>query len=342
MIYKIGCLIIDIEGKEISNEDREILAHPLVGGLILFTRNYESRAQLKQLVQSIRSVRKDPLLIMVDQEGGRVQRFINEFTRLPCLGALGKLYDKDADKALYLTQDCGWLMAIELLSVGIDLSLAPVLDLNKKMNQVIGDRSFHADPIIVTKLAEVYIQGMQEAGMAATGKHFPGHGSVSADSHVSIPNDERQISEIEVNDMIPFVNLIKAGIAAIMPAHIVFTNVDARPVGFSNFWLAEVLRKRLGFKGVIFSDDLNMKGADISSNYVDRVVLAREAGCDFALLCNNRHAVIPVLDHLNIKPHQVAKEKWGPLQGYFAHKHESYKTNQRWHETQQYLRFVNE
>ncbi len=333
MVNEIGCLIVDVAGKELLPEDREILAHPLIGGVILFARHYESREQLQNLIQSIRSSRTEPLLIMVDQEGGRVQRFIHEFTRLPAMGLLGKLYDKQADQACRLAQDCGWLMATELLSVRIDLSLAPVLDLHKGVNSMLGDRAFHSDPAIVMNLAKAFIQGMHEAGMAATGKHFPGHGSVAADSHLSIPIDERSVNEIEEDDMKPFVGLIKANIAAIMAAHIIFPKIDSLPVGFSRFWLTEILRNRLGFKGIIFSDDLNMEGANISTNYADRVSVAREAGIDFALLCNNRQGVIQVLDNLLITSHRLGKEKWGPLQGDFSRMKEPYQTHPRWNET---------
>lgn len=332
----IGCFIVDLEGKDITVEEREMLAHPLVGGVVLFTRNYDSRSQLKRLCHDIHASKETPLLIMVDQEGGRVQRFINEFTRLPNMGVLGKMYDENRDLALNLTKNCAWLMAMELLSQGVDISLAPVLDLNKGHNTVVGDRAFHARYEAVIPLANAFIEGMQEAGMAATGKHFPGHGSVTLDSHVALPVDNRQMNEIETDDMMPFKALIKAGLAAIMPAHIVFPAVDALPVGFSSHWLQVILRKQLGFKGAILSDDLNMAGANISSHYTDRVKAAREAGCDFTLLCNNRRGVIEVLDHLPYAKHQVSKEKWSVLQGKFSSL-KPYQETKRWQETQAFL-----
>ncbi len=337
MTNKLGCLFVDIQGTELNPEDREIIAHPMVSGVILFTRNYETRAQLKDLCRKIRSSRKLPLLIMVDQEGGRVQRFISEFTRLPYMGAIGRHYDEHPESALKLASDCGWLMATELLSAGLDLSLAPVLDLNIGLSHVIGDRAFHANPHIVAHLATAYSQGMQEAGMTATGKHFPGHGSVSLDSHVTIPIDERSINEIEQRDLIPFASLVKSGISAIMAAHIIFPNADDMPVGFSRFWLNDILRTRLGFTGVIFSDDLNMEGANISANYADRVTAAREAGCDFTLVCNNRQGVIQVLDHLSINTQQVDVNKWDLLQGDFSHMNESYQNHPRWQKTYEKL-----
>lgn len=318
MIYQTGCLIADLEGREITAEEREIVSHPLVGGVILFSRNYESRSQLSHLCQSIRAVRSAPLLLMVDQEGGRVQRFINEFTRLPNMGVFGKTYDDNPDLAQNQAKHCGRLMAVELLTAGLDLSLAPVLDLNKGKNSVIGDRAFHSTSKAVIALAHAFVQGMQEAGMAATAKHFPGHGSVTLDSHVALPVDDRPLGEIESDDLLPFAALIQSGVSAVMAAHIVFSRIDNLPVGFSSLWLQDILRKRLGFTGTIFSDDLNMEGANISSNYTDRVVAAREAGCDFALLCNNRGGVIEVLDHLPHANHRVSKEKWSVLQGNFT------------------------
>lgn len=313
MTDTIGSLIISLEGSDLSPEERELLAHPLTGGVILFTRNYESRAQLKHLCQAIRSARKTPLLILVDQEGGRVQRFIPEFTRLPCMGEFGRQYTENPAAACQQARDCGHLMASELLSVGVDLSLAPVLDLNKGLNTVIGERAFHSDPQTVIQLASAFIQGMRTAGMASAGKHFPGHGTVTLDSHLATPVDERAMNDVEHDDMLPFAAMIKAGISAIMPAHIIFPRVDTLPVGFSRIWLQDVLRTRLGFTGPILSDDLNMQGANISANYADRVAAARAAGCDFALLCNNRNGVIQALDSLPYAMHLIDKEKWGVL-----------------------------
>lgn len=315
MSEKIGSLVIDIEGTELSALDREIIAHPLVGGLILFARNDAPRAELTALCQSIRAVRKTPILLMVDQEGGRVQRFINEFTRLPSLQRWGQLYDKNPVLACAMVKECGWLMASELLSVGIDLSFAPVLDLNKGFNLAIDDRTFHSKPDAVTALAACYMTGMREAGMEATGKHFPGHGAVSGDSHVTVPVDNRPYRDIAEVDMQPFANIIMAGISSIMAAHIIFPAIDTLPVGFSRVWLQDILRKRLNFKGVIFSDDLNMEGANISSNYADRVQAAKEAGCDFTLLCNNRKGVIQVLDTFAADQFQLEPDVWQAMRG---------------------------
>lgn len=289
-------LIVDISGFELNAEDKEILEHPLVGGIILFSRNYETVSQLKSLCKSIRKLR--PLLISVDQEGGRVQRFQKDFTRLPPMGDIGKLFEKTPEKASQWARQSGECMARELLEVGVQLSFAPVLDLNKELNTVIGDRSFHADPFIVTELAKAWMQGMHKAGMKAIGKHFPGHGSVTLDSHFTMPIDERDLAKITQNDLIPFIELIRAGINGIMPAHILFPKIDTKPVGFSKIWLREILRKQLKFTGLIFSDDLNMKGATGAGSYADRAHSALEAGCDKVLLCNNRSGVIEILDQL--------------------------------------------
>ncbi|EKD71323.1 MAG: hypothetical protein ACD_46C00216G0001 [uncultured bacterium] len=337
MMQSIGSLIIDIAGTKLSPEDTDILSHPLVGGVIFFSRNYESRAQLQELTRQIRLTSKQPLLIMIDQEGGRVQRCIKEFTRLPAMAVFGKLYDQSPENACQKARECGWLMAAELLTVGIDLSLAPVLDLNKNLSHVIGDRAFHSMPEIVSQLTQHFIAGMKDAGMAAVGKHFPGHGSVSVDSHVAIPNDTRKMNEIEQEDLLPFVALIRSGIKAIMAAHIVFSAVDELPVSYSRCWLQEILRNKLGFSGAIFSDDLNMEGANVSSSYAHRVAEARAAGCDFALLCNNRQGVIEVLDQLKSNEHQINFEKWSVLQGNFSRIDQPLSHIVRWQEARNFL-----
>lgn len=332
----IGSLIIDLEGTVLSPEEREMLAHPLVGGVILFTRNYESREQLMSLCQAIRASRSLPLLIMVDQEGGRVQRFQRDFTRLPPMAVFGQHYDQDSVSACLAASDCGWLMATELLAAGVDLSLAPVLDLNKGLSSVIGDRAFHGDANAVIELTTAFIQGMHAAGMASTGKHFPGHGSVHLDTHKSITVDERPLKVIVEDDLRPFAGLIKNNISAIMAAHIIFPQVDNKPVGFSHVWLQEVLRTQLGFAGAIFSDDLKMEGANISTNYADRFDAALQAGCDFAMLCNHRPGVIQVLDNIDAAAYQVDKLKWGALQGDFS-RVTSYQQQDRWQKARAFL-----
>ncbi len=293
----LGAVMLDLEGVELNQEDKELLAHPSVGGVILFSRNYENPEQLEHLVNSIRQCREDNLLIAVDHEGGRVQRFIDGFTRLPAVRRIGELYDHNSRAAKLLARDTAWLMAIELRSVGIDFSFAPVLDLDYAVCKVIGDRAFHSDPKIVYELSHAWCQGMEQAGMASVAKHFPGHGAVYEDSHTDIPVDSREFDEIYHKDIYPFRLLIQDNLAAIMPAHVIYEKIDNRPAGFSSHWLKTVLREQLRFSGVIFSDDLNMQGASaVGELYSDRATAAMEAGCDMVLICNNRPAAIEVVN----------------------------------------------
>jgi beta-N-acetylhexosaminidase len=310
-----GPVILDLIGPELSADEKELLQHPLVGGVILFARHYQSPEQIQQLCQSIRAARANPILITVDQEGGRVQRFKEGFTILPPMEKIGKLYEKSPAQALTFAEECGWMMASELLSVGVDLSFAPVLDLNKKICPAIGDRAFHEKPAVIIALANALIKGMNHAGMAATGKHFPGHGSVPVDSHRSLPIDNREWNDIEKQDFIPFQQLIQNKISAIMPAHILFSKIDDKPVGFSKHWLQDILRKQLQFSGVIVSDDLNMSGADIIGNYAERAQAALDAGCDMILICNNRTGVLQILDHLPQNNYILSEQKFNMLQG---------------------------
>ena len=248
----LGPIMLDLKGLEVSPEEREQLAHPLVGGVILFSRNYEGIEQLVKLVEDIHNIRSPQLLVAVDHEGGRVQRFRDGFTHMPAVNTLMSVYDNNQQQALTLAQTCGWLMAVELRSVGVDFSFAPVLDLDLGVSDVIVDRAFHRDPVAVGALALAYTQGMARAGMAATGKHFPGHGAVKVDSHVDFPVDKRELETIYMQDVKPFEHLINNGLAGIMPAHVIYPKVDPHPAGFSRFWLSQVLRERLQFQGVIF------------------------------------------------------------------------------------------
>lgn len=281
MSFPLGPLMIDIAGTALTPEDRARLSHPLVGGIILFTRNFVSREQITTLCAEIHALRTPQLLIAVDHEGGRVQRFRDGFTRLPPMRKLGEAYDQDPIAAQALAKHVAYVLASELRACGVDLSFTPVLDLDYGQSSVIGDRSFHRDPQAVTALANALIDGLHAAGMKACGKHFPGHGFVEADSHVAIPVDERSLADIE-SDMLPFRH---AHIDAVMPAHVIYPQVDARPAGFSPVWLKK-LRSELGFEGVIFSDDLSMEGASVAGDIHARANAAWDAGCDMLLVCN--------------------------------------------------------
>ena len=291
--------MVGISGQRLSEEEREILAHPLVGGVILFTRNYADPAQLQELVTSIHASKDSPLLVAVDQEGGRVQRFRDGFVELPPMRQLGHIYDRDPKKAKSYAQLIGWLMAAELRATGVDLSFAPVLDLDRGTSEVIGNRAFHEDPETVADLAHSFMVGMDLAGMQAVGKHFPGHGTASADSHLVVVTDKRSFEDIVAEDLIPFERMIHYGMAALMAAHVVYPSVDEKPAGFSRFWMQEVLRERLEFQGAIFSDDLGMEGAGTAGDMGDRAEAALEAGCDIILLCNELSVIPSVLDRLD-------------------------------------------
>ncbi len=298
MSRPLGPLMLDIEGCELSQEEREILRHPVCGGVILFARNYHDPAQLRALTAEIRSLRDPELLIAVDQEGGRVQRFREGFVALPPLRLFGRAYDYHPEQALRQAETSAWLMAAEVLAVGVDFSFAPVLDVDHGNSAVIGDRALHPDPEVISRLARAWVDGMHRAGMSAVGKHFPGHGHVDADSHTDLPLDERGFDEIAATDLVPFRSLVAHGLDAVMPAHVVYAECDPRPAGFSPFWLRDVLRGELGFDGVIFSDDLSMRAAVEMGDAEERAMQALDAGCDMLLLCNDAPAAVRVLEAL--------------------------------------------
>jgi beta-N-acetylhexosaminidase len=292
----LGPLMVDIAGTELTPDDVQVLSHPLVGSVILFSRNYRDLAQVSRLTAAIRAVRTPSLLIAVDHEGGRVQRFREGFTRLPPARSLGRRYDEDRREGLTLAQAAGWLMASELRAVGIDFSFAPCVDLDYGASEIIGDRAFHRDPDAVAALAVAYMSGMREAGMAATAKHFPGHGAVFADSHVALPIDRRNFVDLEP-DIRPYRLLIENHLAGVMGAHVVFPAVDPLPASLSRRWISGVLRGELGFHGCVFADDLTMAGAAAFGGVIERAELAFAAGCDVLPICNDRQAVKSVLNH---------------------------------------------
>ena len=279
--------MLDVAGTELTEDERKRLAHPLVGGVILFTRNYDSPAQLVELTRQIHAVRQPPLLIGVDHEGGRVQRFRDGFTVLPAMRELGSAWDEDPKRARRLAEAVGYVLAAELRAHGVDLSFTPVLDVDHGNSSVIGDRAFHTDPAAIGDLGTGLMRGLRHGGMSAVGKHFPGHGHVTADSHHEMPVDERPLAALEQSDLKPFRRLIENGLGGIMPAHVVYPAVDDKPAGFSSIWLKQILRRQLGFNGMIFSDDLSMEGARTAGGVVERAYAAMRAGCDMVLVCNN-------------------------------------------------------
>lgn len=297
----LGPVMLDVAGEALTDAERERLRHPLVGGVILFSRNYRSPEQIAALAGEIHALRQPRLLVAVDHEGGRVQRFRDGFTLLPPVRNLGRLYDENPKRARRLAHTAGWLMASELRAVDVDFSFAPVLDLDRGVSAVIGDRAFHGNPDAVAALAGSYVAGMAEAGMAATGKHFPGHGGSVADSHVALPVDDRSYGDLYVEDLVPFERLMENGLAGVMPAHVLYPRVDSQPAGYSRVWLQEILRQRMGFQGVIFSDDLSMGGARGAGGMTERAELALSAGCDMVLVCNDTAGADDVLRRLRAR-----------------------------------------
>jgi beta-N-acetylhexosaminidase len=304
MSHPLGAVMLDVAGTSLTADERELLRHPQVGGVILFARNYESPEQLKALTADIRRAREPQLLIAVDHEGGRVQRFQAGFTRIPPMADIGHLPRGQARRA---AQAAGTVIAAELSSHGVDFSFAPVLDVDFGSSSIIGNRAFSSEPARVAELAEAFHIGLKRGGSASVGKHFPGHGFVAADSHLAVPVDERGYADIERADLLPYATLIPAGLDGIMPAHVIYPKVDPSPAGFSAKWLKEILRGRLGFQGLIFSDDLSMEGASVAGGFVERANAALSAGCDMVLVCNDPAAAGKLVEQLQAGPLPVVR-----------------------------------
>ena len=312
-----GAVIVDVAGTELQAHERARLAHPSVGGVILFTRNFASRAQVSALVAEIRASRTGPLLICVDHEGGRVQRFRTDgFTRLPAMARLGELYAQDRAAALRGAAEVGYVLAAELRSCDIDLSFAPVLDLDLGRSAVIGDRALGRDPFVVAALARALMLGMARAGMSACGKHFPGHGWALADSHVALPVDDRAWEQIAAQDVVPYRQLGDVALPSVMPAHVVYPAVDPKmPAGFSRRWIHELLRGELAYSGAVISDDLCMEGAAVAGNMLARAQAARAAGCDMVLVCNRPDLADQLLQELDWVPQGASAQRVARLLG---------------------------
>ncbi|MBJ6612129.1 MAG: beta-N-acetylhexosaminidase [Candidatus Thiothrix moscowensis] len=333
----LGPVMLDVAGTELTAEDRELLRHPTVGGVILFARNYRDPQQLAALTADIRGLRAPHLLVAVDQEGGRVQRFRAGFQRLPPAGVFGQLYRQSPSVAQQAARLTGWLMAAELQAVGVDYSFAPVLDIDRGMCRAIGDRAFSQDTQAVTALAGAWMQGARLAGMASVGKHFPGHGGVEADSHLALPCDERSFDTLWREELVPFRHLVAQGLEAVMPAHVVYPAVDTQPAGFSERWLQGILRGQMGFQGVIISDALDMAAAEAAGGFVERSKAALAAGCDQLLVCNNRVAAIQVVEALADYRDAAAQARLARLYSRHFSSRENCQANPLWQEAQAWL-----
>lgn len=330
----LGPVMLGISGESLTGEEREWLIHPAVGGVILFSRNFSSREQLCALVDSIRAARTPGLLIAVDQEGGRVQRFRDPFTALPPMREIGLLVAADRARAHYLAERTGWLMAAELRACGIDMSFAPVVDLDQGIATVIGDRAFHAEAEIVASLTLAFVRGMRRAGMAATAKHFPSHAGATVDSHLALATDRRNYSQL-YDDLTPYRRLIDAGLPAVMVGHVVFPKLDERPASLSRWWIADQLRNELGFSGAVISDDLGMGGVNSQGSLPDRLQASLAAGCDMALLCNDLDLIPEALDRLREYSNPTAQLRLMRLRGEHRLEWDELHSSREWQEARE-------
>ena len=326
----LGPVMLDIDGLALTPADRTLLREPAVGGVILFTRNFESPSQVADLVEEIRAVRSPPLLVAVDYEGGRVQRFRDGFTIIPAMRRVGRLYDEDAQAGLEMAHTCGWLIGAELRAMDVDLSFAPCVDLDYGVSEVIGDRSFHRGSEATAQLAGSFCRGMKAAGMAAVAKHFPGHGAVVADSHLALPIDRRSYGDL-LDDMQPYEKLINfRQIAGVMIAHVVYEELDAAPAGFSPYWIQSQLRQRLGFDGAVFCDDLSMKATENYGSMAERARLALSAGCDMIPVCNDRPAAEQAVNALNEYSNPLSLVRLARLHGTGGELRETLMASDEW------------
>jgi len=325
----LGPLMLDVAGTTLTSADRELLAHPLVGGVILFSRNYADPEQIRNLISSIHAVRSPALLVAVDHEGGRVQRFREGFTHLPPVHVIGHQYDMDPQRGKELAEASGWLMAAEMRAIGVDISFAPVLDLGWGVSEVIGDRAFHRDPDVVADLARAYARGMRKAGMEATIKHFPGHGAVVADSHHKLPVDRRCDADLR-EDMRPFERLVNWGVCSVMMAHVVYAEVDLWPASLSDYWIKQILRKEMNFRGAVFCDDLSMAAAAVAGDMPSRLRRALDCGCDMVPICNNRDAVLSIIDSFGGYQNPLAQLRLSRLHGRQQTSLEDLRTSTQW------------
>jgi len=318
----IGPVMIDVEGLTLTDSEKQKINHPNTGAIILFSRNYSSPEQIAKLIRDIRHSRNGDILIAVDQEGGRVQRFQTGFTPLPPAAAYAQSPE--------LAESAGWLMAAELLALGVDFSFAPVLDIDCGISEIIGNRSFSQDTSLATELASHFRKGMNAAGMAATGKHFPGHGAVALDSHLTLPVDNRDLQTINEKDIQPFKQLISEGLEAIMPAHVVYPEIDSLPAGFSSKWIQTILRTELNFNGTVFSDDLSMEGAASIGDFSQRAKLAMQAGCDMVLVCNNPTAAEEVLNSIPVAENPLREQRLSAMLGKSQYSREQLLQSEKW------------